>query len=225
MLFHREVLLEAKKPIKADVEDDATDYVDDVEDDEDDPVEDDDADATDYTEEESEEEATDDVEDDSDEGDVENTEDSEDDEESTDYTDDETDLDGDETEVSDDGAEPNEEPAPIDDKQYIEDKQNALLIKDFIYLYQSLREVGERVSKVTKNDLMTTSILTQASKNISIMEEQVFNYIQSVFSKNSYVYNLYIYNTFIENLKIIVMMLTKMGELNNDKIKQYNKNN
>jgi hypothetical protein len=192
-------LTEAKKKIVIKPDKDATDYNEDL---------DTGDDNTDYTEDESDETPTDATDDDTDPN--VDTDKSDTSNEDTDYTDENTDE-GDDT----GGDETTDDTEEGGDSTNTDDiKKNSLLIKDFVALYKLVDSINDRLGDVKKSDILTSSIIIQVMKNFSTMGEQVFDFIQGNFTKNSYVNNLFQYNLFIEAIKINMEMLKKIKNLN-----------
>jgi cobalamin biosynthesis protein CobT len=159
--------------------------------------------ATDYTDEETDADPTDTPDT---EGDNTDTTDDTDDSGATDYTNTPDDTDNtDDTTADSTADEPDANP---DD----ENKKLALLT-DFISFYRNIKDIIDKIADIKKTNLMLASVLNQVNKNLSILEENVFQFVSRVFPSKKYVENLYQYNCFIEAFKINIEMLKKIKYL------------
>lgn len=177
-------------------------------------------DATDYTEDADNGDETDtNAEDDpnADENNDENQDDgtSEDDDmEATDYDegaegedtgDEEADPDAD---TGEDGTSEEEAPEDTGDKS-----KNTYLIRDFIELFYTTKNMIEKLNNVSKTTLVKSKVYLQVIENLSDMNNTLYEYITHDFSKKSYVFNLYQFNLFLECIKVNIEIIKKSGEL------------
>lgn len=149
--------------------------------------------------------------------------DSEDDtSDATDYSDEEN-SDSDDTDYSDEensdsdyssSDESSDEESDIDKDIVNSDvEKNKLLMNDFMNLYYFSKTILEKLSNVDKGDIMVNSIITQVSKNITLLRHKLYEYIVNSFS-DKYIHNLYQYNFFIQGMKINIEMLKKIKDFN-----------
>lgn len=175
-------------------------------------------DATDYSE--GAEDANEDTNDDStaDENNDENSDDetSDDDMDATDYDEDaeggdtgdeEADPDADADTSEDDTS---EEETPEDDG---DKSKNTYLIRDFIELFYTTKNMIEKLNNVSKTTLLKSKVYLQVIENLSDMNNVLYEYITHDFSKKSYVFNLYQFNLFLECIKVNIEIIKKSGEL------------
>ena len=92
-------------------------------------------------------------------------------------------------------------------------EKNKLLMNDFMNLYYFSKTILEKLSNVDKGDIMVNSIITQVSKNITLLRHKLYEYIVNSFS-DKYIHNLYQYNFFIQGMKINIEMLKKIKDFN-----------
>lgn len=140
------------------------------------------------------------------------------DDEPTDYTDDESDsMDDEETDYSDDSEstddmstdENNEESSSEEDVN--DNKKNNVLIEDYIKLYHFTKSILEKLSNFDRGNVMCNSIISQVTKNITLTQVKIYDYIIHGFS-DKYITNLYQYNLFIQGIKINIEMLKKIKD-------------
>lgn len=174
--------------------------------------------ATDYTEEADTGDAeNDDMEDPNatDEENPDGEEDTGDDMEATDYDEGNPDAEGEEGEAdpeADTGEEDTseEEATPSDDG---DKTKNTYLVRDFIELYYTTRNMIEKLNNVTKTTLVKSKVYLQVIENLTDMNNVLYEYITHDFSKKSYVFNLYQFNLFLECIKVNIEIIKKSGEL------------
>ena len=173
--------------------------------------------ATDYSE--SAEDTAEDTEDDpaseEDTGEEETDETSEDDDmEATDY-----DEGAEGEDMGDEEADPeadtgeedtSEEETPEDDG---DKSKNTYLIRDFIELFYTTKNMIEKLNNVSKTTLVKSKVYLQVIENLSDMNNVLYEYITHDFSKKSYVFNLYQFNLFLECIKVNIEIIKKSGEL------------
>lgn len=177
-------------------------------------------DATDYTEDANDGDDTDDnTQDDptADENNDENPDDEnaeDDDMDATDYDegaegedtgDEEADPDAD---TGEDDASEEEAPEDTGDKS-----KNTYLIRDFIELFYTTKNMIEKLNNVTKTTLLKSKVYLQVIENLSDMNNVLYEYITHDFTKKSYVFNLYQFNLFLECVKVNIEIIKKSGEL------------
>lgn len=92
-------------------------------------------------------------------------------------------------------------------------EKNKLLMNDFMNLYYFSKTILEKLSNVDKGDIMVNSIITQVTKNITLLRHKLYEYIVNSFS-DKYIHNLYQYNFFIQGMKINIEMLKKIKDFN-----------
>lgn len=169
--------------------------------------------ATDYTE----DAETPDTEEDGDNEDAdspdEEGEESDDDMDATDYSED--DESGDEGEGEDDTEEGGDDSTPEEDSTSDDDNKskNAYLIRDFIELYYTTRNMIEKLNNVSKTTLVKSKVYLQVIENLTDMNNLLYEYITHDFSKKTYVFNLYQFNLFLECIKVNIEIIKKSGEL------------
>lgn len=144
-----------------------------------------------------------------------------------DYTDDEAPDDDPETGVVD-GEEDTEEETdggmtddtteeePIPDQNGDKTK-NTYLIRDFMNLYFTTMNLIDKINNIKKTNLIKSSVYLQVAKNLTEMENTLYDYIINNFKNNSYVFNLYQFNLFLEVMNVNVEILKKCGELPSNK--------
>lgn len=170
-------------------------------------------DATDYTQEAD----TGDTEDTDNENpeatDEETTDETGDDMEATDYDEGSPDAEGEgeadpEADTGEDDIQNEETPTDDGDKA-----KNTYLVRDFIELYYTTRNMIEKLNNVTKTTLVKSKVYLQVIENLTDMNNVLYEYITHDFSKKSYVFNLYQFNLFLECIKVNIEIIKKSGEL------------
>lgn len=190
---------------ESDVED--TEELDGVTDTEDDTTED-----PDYTEEVDEPEEDDQNQDEPTDT-SEDTDDTED--EQVDYTED---IDGaddggtDDTTDDQSSSDTTDENTDLSPEEKDELKKNALLIKNCINLYYSIKTVENKLGNISNASIVTNKINIQVKKNLSVTLDQLYDLITVSFINNTYTKNLYLYTSFIEAYKINIEMLRKNNQ-------------
>lgn len=169
----------------------------------------DDNEQTDYTDDvdddNAEQESSDDTTDD------ENSEDNTEDADSVDYTDSVDDDDSGESQDGDDQSteDTTDTNADLSPEEKDELKKNALLIKNCIDLYYSMKIVCDKLSNISNMNILTNKINIQVKKNLTDTLSQLYDLITVSFINNTYTKNLYLYNSFIEVYKMNIEMLRK----------------
>lgn len=238
-----EIVLEAKKPgkkvikIDASKDSDATDYNDETPEDEpeenedadnqdDDSPDDSGEDGQDYTEEEQDI----DPEDNQDEDDATDYSDEEGGDEDSgddaDNTDEDPDGDGGEDGPNDytseddgsgdDGSDTEDESSEETPEEAPEENDNRRLLSDYTNFFYLNKGIVERLSTVSKSDILMNKIINQVKSNLAELQKQLYDFIVYQFPKNKYVKNLYNYNYFIEAFRINVEMLKKISILSSN---------
>jgi len=103
-----------------------------------------------------------------------------------------------------------EEETPEDDG---DKSKNTYLIRDFIELFYTTKNMIEKLNNVSKTTLVKSKVYLQVIENLSDMNNVLYEYITHDFSKKSYVFNLYQFNLFLECIKVNIEIIKKSGEL------------
>lgn len=103
-----------------------------------------------------------------------------------------------------------EEETPEDDG---DKSKNTYLIRDFIELFYTTKNMTEKLNNVSKTTLVKSKVYLQVIENLSDMNNVLYEYITHDFSKKSYVFNLYQFNLFLECIKVNIEIIKKSGEL------------
>lgn len=91
--------------------------------------------------------------------------------------------------------------------------KNTYLIRDFIELFYTTKNMIEKLNNVSKTTLVKSKVYLQVIENLSDMNNVLYEYITHDFSKKSYVFNLYQFNLFLECIKVNIEIIKKSGEL------------
>ena len=150
--------------------------------------------------------------------------------EATDYTSDAENVDaegtddqGDPGEQGDEGGDySNDSGGGEEQKELSEDElkekdkqvKQALLLKQMIELYNSVKTYNKKVVSLDKSNLIFSMVQNKVSKNFVKLYNLIYRYIMYYYDNMSYEYNLYAYNYFIEATKINIEMIKKI--LNKD---------
>jgi hypothetical protein len=198
MIFNSIILEAPKKILKIKPDEDAPDYTDD-------DVSTDDGADTDTTDNDTSNDYTTD-ENDTDPSDPNNSDD-------TDYTAgaDDTDDTGDDDQNTDNPDQPSDDTTDTGDSVDLE--KNYTLIGDFISLYKNIKENINRISTMKKADPLATSIIAQVIKNMTLLSDNLFQYVYVIYSTKKYIENLYQFNCYIEMVRVNIEMLKKIKNL------------
>ena len=119
--------------------------------------------------------------------------------------------------TGDEEADPNADAEDTPGEETPEDdgdkSKNTYLIRDFIELFYTTKNMIEKLNNVSKTTLVKSKVYLQVIENLSDMNNVLYEYITHDFSKKSYVFNLYQFNLFLECIKVNIEIIKKSGEL------------